>query len=111
MILFFVTVNLSWPLFRLDVKNAFLYDDLKEDAYMEQPPGYVAQGENEVSRFRKAIYGLKQSPRAWFEKFSITVSDISFHHCHSDRSVFVRLTKSGLVILALYVDNILLTFE
>jgi len=52
---------------------------------------------------------LKQSPKAWFEKFSITISSIGFHRCHSDHSVFVRRTKSGLVILAMYVDDILLT--
>jgi len=43
----------------IDVKNAFLYGDLKEKVYMEQPPGYVAQRENIVCRLRKAIYGLK----------------------------------------------------
>jgi len=55
---------MEWPLFQLDVKNAFLYGDLKEQAYMEQPQGYIAQGENIVCRLRKAIYGLKQSLRA-----------------------------------------------
>jgi len=44
-ILFSIVVNLSWPLFQLDVKNAFLYRDLKTEMYMEQPPDYVAQGE------------------------------------------------------------------
>ena len=43
-ILFSITVNLSWPLFQLDVKNAFLYGNLQEEAYMEQPLGYVAKG-------------------------------------------------------------------
>jgi len=72
-ILFSIAVNLSWPLFQLDVKNAFLYSDLKEEIYMEQPPEYVAQGENKVCHLRKAIYGLKQNPREWFGKFSIHI--------------------------------------
>ena len=56
----------------------------------------------------KAIYELKQSPRAWFEKFSITISGIGFHRYHSDRCIFVRRTKSYLVILTVYGYDILL---
>ena len=76
---------------------------------MEQPPGYVAQGENTVCKLKKAIYGLKQSPRAWFEKFSTAISGVGFKRCQSDHSVFIRRTTSGLVVLAVYVDDILLT--
>lgn len=47
-----------------DVKNVFLYGDLKEELYMEQPYGFVAQGETHlVCKLNKAIYGLKQSLR------------------------------------------------
>jgi len=76
---------------------------------MEKPSGYVAQRENKIC-LKKAIYSLKQSPRAWTEKFSITISGIGFHHCHSGHSVFVRHTKSGLVILTVYFD-ILMTMS
>jgi len=76
---------------------------------MEQPPGYVAQGETKVCRLNKAIYELNQIPRAWFEKFSLIISSIGFRWCHSDHSVFVRRTRSGIVVLAVYVDDILLT--
>ena len=63
---------------------------------MEQPPGYVAQGETKICHLKKAIYKLKQSPRAWFEKFSLTISGIGFRRCHSDHSVFVRRTRSAI---------------
>ena len=70
-VLFSIALDQSWPLHQLDVSNAFLYGDLDEQVFMEQPPGYVAQGESsEVCLLKKAIYGLKQSPRAWFHKFS-----------------------------------------
>jgi len=100
---------MEWLLFQLDVKNAFLYGDLKEKVYMEQPLWYIAQEENTVCRLKKVIYGLKQSPRAWFEKFSMVISGIKFARCHSDHSVFVRRTKFGSIILTVYVDDILLT--
>ena len=45
-ILISLVANLGWPLFQLDVKNAFLNGDLKEEVYMEQSPGFVAQGES-----------------------------------------------------------------
>jgi len=49
---------MAWPLFQLDVENAFLYGELNGQVYMEQPPEYIDQGENIVCRLRKAIYGL-----------------------------------------------------
>ena len=53
----------SWPLYQLDIKNVFLHGDLVEEVYMEQPPGFVAQGESGlVCRLRRSLYGLKQSP-------------------------------------------------
>nr|CAN67317.1 hypothetical protein VITISV_019719 [Vitis vinifera] len=66
----------SWPLYQLDIKNAFLHGDLAEEVYMEQPPGFVAQGESGlVCRLRRSLYGLKQSPRAWFSRFSSVVQE------------------------------------
>ena len=59
-ILFSIVVNMSWSLFKLDVKNAFLYGNLQEEVYMEQLTGYVAQGEQKSV---KVIYVVKQSPK------------------------------------------------
>ena len=60
-----VTTTYHWDLHQLDIKNVFLHNDLQEEVYMEQPPGFVAHVEiGKVFRLRKSLYGLKQSPRA-----------------------------------------------
>ena len=69
-VLLSLAVNQSWQVCLLNVKNVFLYDDLDEQVYIEQPLEYVAQREKQICRLRKAIYGLKHNPRAWFYKFS-----------------------------------------
>ena len=59
-----MTAMRSWPLYKLDIKNAFIHSDLADEVYMEQPPGFVAQGEfGLVYRLRHSLYDLKQSPR------------------------------------------------
>ena len=64
----------NWDLHQLDIKNVFLHGDLQEEVYMEQPQGFVAQGEiGKVCCLRKSLYGLKQSPHAWFGKFNQAV--------------------------------------
>ena len=61
-------------LHQLDIKNVFFHSDLQEEVYMEQPLEFVAQGEKwRVCRLQKSLYGLKQSPCAWFGKFSQVV--------------------------------------
>ena len=109
-VLLSLVVNLNWSLHQLDVSNAFLYGDLMEQVFMEQPLGYVAQGEtSQVCLLRRAIYGLKQSPLAQFVKLSGLLIAYDFNPCKSDPTVLRNTTSAGYVILAIYVDVILLT--
>ncbi|GKF46519.1 ribonuclease H-like domain-containing protein, partial [Tanacetum coccineum] len=58
-------VSHKWPIHQLDVKNAFLKDDLSETVYMHQQPNFVdARFPNHVCRLQRSLYGLKQAPRA-----------------------------------------------
>jgi len=64
-VLLSIAVNQGWPLHQLDVSNAFLYGELTEQVFMEQPPGYSTPGlTDKVCHLQHAIYGLKQSPHA-----------------------------------------------
>ena len=73
-LLFSMAAMRSWALYQLDIKNAFLHDDLAKEVYMEQLPGFVAQGKSGlVYILRHSLYGLKQSPRAWFGCFGSMV--------------------------------------
>ena len=93
-------------LHQLDIKNVFLHDDLQEEVYMEQPLGFVAQGEiGKVCRLRKSLYNLKQSPRAWFGKFSQAVEKFGLQKNKSDHFVFYRNSSSGIILLVVYVDD------
>ncbi|RVW42679.1 Retrovirus-related Pol polyprotein from transposon RE2 [Vitis vinifera] len=101
----------SWPLYQLDIKNVFLHGDLAEEVYMEQPPGFVAQGESGlVCRLRRSLYGLKQSPRTWFDRFSSVVQEFGMLRSTADHSVFYHHNSLGQCIyLVVYVDDIVIT--
>ena len=79
----------GWDLHQLDIKNVLLNGDPAEEVYMEQPPGFVAQGEiGRVCHLRKSLYGLKQSPHAWFGKFSEVIEKFGMQKSKSNHSVF-----------------------
>ena len=100
-----------WPLFQMDIKNAFLNGELAEEVYMKLPPGYSQPPgfPNRVCRLRRTLYGLKQAPRAWFEKFSSTISQHGFSGSSFDTALFLRRSDHGTTILLLYVDDMIIT--
>jgi hypothetical protein len=102
--------NFGWPLHQLDVKNAFLHGDLQEEVYMEIPPGFsTPKTTGKVCRLRKSLYGLKQSPRAWFDRFRRAVCHMGYRQCNGDHTVFYRHLGCRITILAVYVDDIIIT--
>ncbi|KAA0053629.1 Beta-galactosidase [Cucumis melo var. makuwa] len=83
-VLLSVAVNKDWPLYQLDVKN--------------------------VCKLHKSLYGLKQSPRAWFDRFTTFVKSQGYSQGHSDHTLFTKASKTGkIAILIMYVDDIVLT--
>ena len=64
-----LAVQLQWPIYQLDIKSTFLNGDLHEEMYVEEPVGFVIEGsENKVYKLKKALYGLRQAPGAWYSK-------------------------------------------
>ncbi|KAA3474375.1 hypothetical protein EPI10_024670 [Gossypium australe] len=92
--------------------NSFLNGDLADEVFMQQPPGYVQCGSNGkplVCRLKKALYGLRQVPRAWFDKLKCFLLSIGFVISKSDASLFVRITTNSTLYVLVYVDDIIIT--
>ncbi|EXB88426.1 Retrovirus-related Pol polyprotein from transposon TNT 1-94 [Morus notabilis] len=102
-VLLSITANLDWSLQQLDVKNAFLNGDLEEEVYMEMPPGFEDKGD-QVCKLKKSLYGLKQSPRAWFDQFTK-----GYKQAGGDHTLFYQHKNDKTAILIVYVDDIILT--
>jgi hypothetical protein len=100
---------LDLELEQLDVKTTFLHGDLDEDIYMEQPEGFV-QDHNKrfVCKIKKSLYGLRQSPRQWYENFDSFMVSLNFTRSEYDQCVYFKRLENGMfVILVLYVDDML----
>ncbi|CAA2989817.1 phosphoenolpyruvate carboxylase 4, partial [Olea europaea subsp. europaea] len=82
------TPTSSWSLHQMDVKNAFLHGDLKEDIYMKLPSGMPLPPVDFVCKLKRSLYGLKQAPRAWLDKFRRTLLDFSFSQSQYDAPLF-----------------------
>ncbi|CAN0918362.1 Retrovirus-related Pol polyprotein from transposon TNT 1-94 [Linum grandiflorum] len=100
----------NWGLTQLDVKNAFLHDDMKEVVYLACPLGYLdsTSTSNSVCLLRGSLYGLKQAPRAWFEKFQTTILGHGFVQSSNDPSLFTKKSSMGIIVLLIYVDDMIL---
>ncbi|GKB02061.1 zinc finger, CCHC-type containing protein [Tanacetum coccineum] len=95
---------------QMDVKTAFLNDDLDEEVYMNQPYGFIMSGnENKVCKLIKSLYGLKQAPKQWHQKFDEVVLSNVYLLNQADKCVYSKFDESGKgVIICLYVDDILI---
>src|SRR5436190_15010431 len=73
------------------------------------PPAGVPHNSGYAGKLKKALYGIKQAPRAWFEKFSIVISSLGFTSSAHDTALFTKCTAAGRIILSLYVDDMIIT--
>ena len=109
LVLLFLAASYGLIIRQMDVKTAFLNGELEEEIYMEQPDGFVIDGqEGKVCQLLKSLYGLKQAPKQWHEKFERTLTDAGFIVNEADKCVYYRHGGGEGVILCLYVDDILI---
>ena len=110
-VLLSLAANLDWPLQQFDVKNAFLHGELSEEVYMDLPPGCMVSEKQcqKVCKLKKSLYGLKQSPRAWFGRFTKSMRAFGYRQSNLDHTLFLKKQHGKITTLIVYVDDMVVT--
>ncbi|GJW20080.1 ribonuclease H-like domain, reverse transcriptase, RNA-dependent DNA polymerase [Tanacetum coccineum] len=105
-----IAANNKWEVHHLDVKSAFLHGDLKEEVYVTQPEGFIKREDNgKVYRLIKALYGLRQAPRAWNIKLDNTLKSLDFKKCALEQAIYTKTSKDSILLIGVYVDDLIIT--
>jgi hypothetical protein len=105
-----VVAQRGWEVHHMDVKSAFLNGDLLEEVYEQQPPGFVIKnGSGKVLKLKKALYGLRQAPRAWNAKLDSELTRLGFVRNPLEHAVYRRSEKNGYILVGVYVDDLIIT--
>jgi histone deacetylase 1/2 len=104
-----LAISRGWSLRQVDVNNAFLQCFLEEDVYMQQPPGFEdPHYPQHVYKLQRALYGLKQSPCAWYARLSDKLHELGFTSSKADTSLFIFHHGGVTIYMLVYVDDIVL---
>ncbi|CAM8975821.1 unnamed protein product [Rhodiola kirilowii] len=100
-----------WPVYQLDVDNAFLHGSLDDEVYMKLHIGFYKKEKaaGHVCKLVKSLYGLKQASRQWFAKFSEAITEFGFQRSLNDYSLFTMKKDGEFLILLVYVDDVIIT--
>ncbi|GJV22580.1 putative ribonuclease H-like domain-containing protein [Tanacetum coccineum] len=98
----------DFVVYQMDVKSAFLYGKIEEEVYVCQPPGFEDPDfPDRVYKVEKALYGLHQAPRAWYETLSTYLLENRFQRGQIDKTLFIKRDKSDILLVQVYVDDII----
>ncbi|GKA42418.1 putative ribonuclease H-like domain-containing protein [Tanacetum coccineum] len=98
----------DFVVYQMDVKSAFLYGKIKEEVYVCQPPGFEdPEFPDRVYKVEKALYGLHQAPRAWYETLSTYLLDNGFQRGQIYKTLFIKRVKGDILLVQVYVDDII----
>ncbi|GKD06051.1 putative ribonuclease H-like domain-containing protein [Tanacetum coccineum] len=99
---------MGFIVYQMDVKSAFLYVTIEEEVYVCQPPGFEdPHFPNKVYKVEKALYGLQQAPRAWYETLSTYLLENGFRRGNIDKTLFIKKDKGDILLVQVYVDDII----
>ena len=108
-ILLSIAAHYGYEIWQMDVKIAFLNDNLDEEIYMMQPEDFIAKNqEHMVCKLKRSIYGLKQASRSWNIRFDQAIKSFGFKQNLDEPCVYERHQDNVVMFLVLYVDDILL---
>nr|GEV66451.1 hypothetical protein [Tanacetum cinerariifolium] len=99
---------MGFMVYQMDVKSVFLYETIKEEVYVCQPlrfedPDYP----DKVYKLVKALYGLHQAPRAWYETLANYLLENGFQRGKIDQTLFIKRQKGDILLVQIYVDDII----
>eukprot|EP00253_Pinus_taeda_P011981 PITA_11981 len=98
----------QWSIHHMDVKSAFLNGYLEEEVYVEHPQGFEVEGkENNFYKLKKALYGLKRAPRAWYTRIDGYFQENGFQRSKNDPTLYYKQEGIDILIISLYVDDLL----
>ncbi|GJS52198.1 retrovirus-related pol polyprotein from transposon TNT 1-94 [Tanacetum coccineum] len=98
----------DFVVYQMDVKSAFLYGKIEEEVYVCQPPRFEDPDfPDRVYKVEKALYGLHQAPRAWYETLSTYLLDNGFQRGKIDKTLFIKRQKGDILLVQVYVDDII----
>ncbi|GJY93532.1 putative ribonuclease H-like domain-containing protein [Tanacetum coccineum] len=98
----------DFVVYQMDVKSAFLYGKIEDEVYVYQPLRFEdPHFPNKVYKVEKALYGLHQALRAWYETLSTYLLDNGFHRGQIDKTLFIRRHKDDILLVQVYVDDII----
>ncbi|GKB34481.1 putative ribonuclease H-like domain-containing protein [Tanacetum coccineum] len=90
----------DYVVYQMDVNSAFLYGKIEEEVYVCQPPGFEdPHFPNKVYKVEKALYGLHQAPRAWYETLSTYLLENGFHRGQVDKTLFIKIHKDDILLV------------
>lgn len=96
----------------MDVKTTFLNGKIEKELYIEQPEGFeIHHVESHVCRLKKDLYGIKQAPRAWYQRIDTYLTRLGFSKNDTDPNLYYKQDKGDMLILILCVDDLLITGE